>query len=43
MLRDDVVVAAEGSLPAELCWRNGGLGPWVGTSELALGLKFTGS
>jgi hypothetical protein len=38
-----VVVAAVVSLPAELCWRNGGLGPWAGTSELALGLKFTRS
>jgi len=43
MLRDDVVFAADVSLPAELCWRNGGLGPWVGTSELALGLKLTRS
>jgi hypothetical protein len=30
--------AGEGiSLPAELVWRNGGLGPLAGTSELALG------
>jgi hypothetical protein len=43
MLSDDVVFGAEGSLPAELCWRKGGFGPWAGTSELALGLKFTKS
>jgi len=43
MFKEDVVLGAEGSLPAELCWRKGGLGPWVGTSELALGLKFTRS